>query len=99
MCVWRSLFVADRPVLRTVQSCGVDRLFLALLVSAYAEDEVGGEKRTLLKFHPSVAPIKAAVFPLVKNKPELVGKAREIFRNLQKRYNVAWDVSGAIGRR
>ena len=80
-------------------SCGVDRLFLALLVSAYAEDEVGGEKRTLLKFHPSVAPVKAAIFPLVKNKPELVGKAREIFANLQKRYNVAWDVSGAIGRR
>ena len=80
-------------------SIGVDRLMLAVLCSAYAEDEVGGEKRTLLKFHPSVAPIKAAVFPLVKNKPELVGKAREIFSNLQKRYNVAWDVSGAIGRR
>jgi hypothetical protein len=51
--------------------------------SAYCEDEIGGEKRTLLKFHPSIAPIKVAVFPLVKNKPELVAKARTIFENLQ----------------
>jgi len=80
-------------------SCGVDRLFLALLTSAYCEDEVGGEKRTVLKFHPSMAPIKVAVLPLVKNKPELVEKARGLFEKLQKRYNVAWDVSGAIGRR
>eukprot|EP00617_Octactis_speculum_P007087 CAMPEP_0185774146 /NCGR_PEP_ID=MMETSP1174-20130828/76888_1 /TAXON_ID=35687 /ORGANISM="Dictyocha speculum, Strain CCMP1381" /LENGTH=519 /DNA_ID=CAMNT_0028461167 /DNA_START=69 /DNA_END=1628 /DNA_ORIENTATION=+ len=80
-------------------SCGVDRLFLALLSSAYAVDEIGGEKRNVLRFHPSVAPIKVAVFPLVKNKPEIVAKARDIFTNLQKRYNVVWDTSGAIGRR
>ena len=80
-------------------SCGVDRLFLALIISAYAEDEVGGEKRKILKFHPSIAPIKVAVFPLVKNKPAIVKKSRDIFLNLQKRYNVAWDTSGAIGRR
>jgi len=80
-------------------SIGVDRLMLAVLTSAYCEDEVGGEKRTLLKFHPKLAPIKAAVFPLVKNKPELMEKARALFERLQRRYNVEFDASGAIGRR
>lgn len=55
-------------------SLGVDRLFLAFLTSAYHEDEVGGEKRTLLRFHPSIAPITVAVLPLVKNKPQLMEK-------------------------
>jgi glycyl-tRNA synthetase len=80
-------------------SLGVDRLFLALICSAYAEDEVGGEKRNFLKFHPKVAPIKAVVLPLVKNKEALVDKAREIYDTLQERYHVMWDASGAIGRR
>lgn len=80
-------------------SLGVDRLMLAVLTSAYAEDEVGGEKRALLKFHPRLAPVKAAVLPLVKNKPELVAKADEIYRKLQRRYNVEYDQTGKIGRR
>jgi glycyl-tRNA synthetase len=80
-------------------SLGVDRLFLALICSAYAEDEVGGEKRNFLKFHPKIAPIKAVVLPLVKNKEALVDKAREIYDSLQERYNVMWDATGAIGRR
>lgn len=80
-------------------SLGVDRTVLAVLTAAYHEDEIDGEKRVVLKFHPSVAPYKAAVFPLVKNKPELVDKARDLFTKLQKRWNIAWDVSGAIGRR
>lgn len=80
-------------------SLGVDRLFLALVCSAYAEDEIGGEKRNFLKFHPKVAPIKASVLPLVKNKEELVGVARELFDKLRMRWNVQWDATGAIGRR
>eukprot|EP00611_Tribonema_gayanum_P026713 TRINITY_DN6432_c1_g1_i1.p1 TRINITY_DN6432_c1_g1~~TRINITY_DN6432_c1_g1_i1.p1 ORF type:complete len:570 (+),score=250.10 TRINITY_DN6432_c1_g1_i1:704-2413(+) len=80
-------------------SLGVDRLFLALLTSAYHEDEVGGEKRTLLRFHPAIAPIKVAVFPLVKNKPELMAKAEGLYKQLSMRYNCFWDVAGAIGRR
>jgi len=80
-------------------SIGVDRLMLAVLTSAYCEDEVGGEKRTLLKFHPKLAPIKAAVFPLVKNKPELMEKAQAIFQRLQRRHVVEFDAAGAIGRR
>jgi len=80
-------------------SIGVDRLMLAVLCSAYAEDEVGGEARSLLKFHPRLAPIKAAVFPLVKNKPEIVEKAQAIYEKLQRRYYVTYDTAGAIGRR
>ncbi len=78
---------------------GVDRIFLATLVSAYAEDEIGGEKRNLLKFHPRLAPYKVAVFPLVKNKEEIVAKSREIFDHLSKRYHCFYDAAGAVGRR
>lgn len=80
-------------------SLGVDRTFLALLTAAYDEDEIEGEKRTVLRFLPSIAPFKAAVFPLLKNKPSLVEKSRDIYKKLQKRWNVFWDASGAIGRR
>jgi glycyl-tRNA synthetase len=85
-------------------SLGVDRTVLAVLTAAYCEDEVPNdkgkpEKRTLLKFDPSIAPFKAAIFPLLKNKPELVEKARGLYKQLQRRWNVSWDVSGAIGRR
>lgn len=78
---------------------GVDRLVLALICSAYAEDEVGGEKRSLLKFDPKIAPIKVAVLPLLKNKEELVTTARALFDKLRLRWNVQWDSAGAIGRR
>lgn len=77
----------------------MDRLILALICSAYAEDEVGGEKRNFLKFHPSIAPIKVAVLPLVKNKEPLVAAARELYDKLKMRWNVSWDATGAVGRR
>ncbi len=80
-------------------SLGVDRLILALICSAYAEDEVNGEKRNFLKFHPSIAPVKVAVLPLVKNKEALVSVARELFESLSMRWNVQWDATGAVGRR
>ena len=80
-------------------SVGVDRLLLALVVSSYCEDVVGGEKRTYLRFPARVAPIKVAVFPLVKNKPPLVQKAREVFGIMQRRHNAVWDETGQIGRR
>jgi len=83
---------------------GVDRTFLAVLTAAYTEDEVPNEKgapeqRTVLKFHPRIAPYKAAVFPLVKNKPELLEHARGLYERLRQRWNIFWDQSGAIGRR
>lgn len=81
-------------------SLGVDRLMLAVICSAYAEDEVGGEKRNFLKFSPRIAPIKAVVLPLLKNKEGLVSVARDIFEKLQQRgYNVQYDAAGAVGRR
>ena len=80
-------------------SLGVDRTVLALITAAYHEDEIDGEKRVVLKFTPKVAPYKAAVFPLLKNKPELVEKADALYRQLKKRFNVFYDASGAIGRR
>ncbi len=83
---------------------GVDRLFLAVLTAAYREDEVPNEKgqpekRVVLSLHPRLAPYKAAVFPLLKNKPELVEKARALYEQLRRRWSVDWDVAGAIGRR
>ena len=81
-------------------SVGVDRTILMLLANAYDEDEMGGEKRVVLRFAPNVAPIKAAVFPLLRNKPQLVEKAREIFRALKKMFgNIIFDDNGNIGKR
>ena len=80
-------------------SLGVDRVLLAILTAAYTEDEIGGESRSLMKFHPRVAPYKIAVLPLLKNKPELVCRARTLYHKLQRKFNVFWDTSGAIGRR
>lgn len=80
-------------------SLGVDRTLLALLTAAYCKDEVDGEERTVLKFHPRIAPYKAAVFPLVKNKEPVVERARALYQRLQRRWNVFYDASGAIGRR
>lgn len=96
-------------------SCGVDRIFLALITSAYSEDVINGEQRSLLKFHPSVAPIKVlttvppwwgitpadqvGVFPLVKKDEGIVSIAKSLTQTLKKRYNVFYDVSGQIGRR
>ncbi len=81
-------------------SFGVDRTILAILASVYTEDQLGGEVRTYLKFNKAVAPIKAAVFPLLKNKPELVAKAREVYTMLKKQIpQIMWDDNGNIGKR
>ena len=81
-------------------SFGVDRTVLAVLSDAYTEDEMGGEKRVYLKLAPSVAPVKIAVFPLLKNKPELVKKAREVYDTLKKQFGaVEFDDNGNIGKR
>jgi glycyl-tRNA synthetase len=81
-------------------SFGVDRTVLAVLSDSYTEDELGGEKRIYLKFNPLVAPIKVAVFPLLKNKPQLVDKAREVYKTLKKEFGaVIFDDNGNIGKR
>lgn len=76
---------------------GVNRLFLMVLCDAYQRDEE--KKRTLMNFDAKLAPYQLAVFPLVKNKDEIVNKARELFTGLQKQYRVAWDERGNIGKR
>jgi len=81
-------------------SLGVGRTILAVLNEAYTEDEMGGEVRSYLKFHPRIAPIKAAVSPLLKNKPELVSKAREVFTMLKSEVpQIMWDDNGNVGKR
>ncbi len=78
-------------------SQGVERAFLIFMIEAYNEDKERGN--VVLKLHPKLAPYKAALFPLVSNKPELTKKAREIYEPLKKEFNIYWDASGSIGRR
>ena len=79
---------------------GVERLILALLTSAYREDEQNGEVRSYLAFKPAMAPVICAVSPLLKNKPELQTKAREVYAMLKKEFgNVMYDDNGNIGKR
>jgi len=81
-------------------SLGIDRTVLAILTSAYREDELGGEVRAYLALSPKIAPIKAMISPLLKNKPELVAKAREVRAELKKVHPaIAWDDNGNIGKR
>ena len=81
-------------------SVGMGRMFLAFLSDAYTEDEVNGEKRVYLRLPMELAPVKVAVSPLLKNKPELVAKAREVYTMLKKEFGaVAWDDNGNIGKR
>ena len=81
-------------------SFGVERAVMAVLTAAYTEDEVSGETRTFLKLPEHLAPVKYAVSPLVRNKPELVEKAREVYSALKQKYGaVMWDDNGNIGKR
>ncbi len=79
-------------------SAGIDRSTLAFLVDAYAEEEVRGETRNLLRFHHALAPTKAAIFPLVK-KDGLPEIARKIYDDLKRYFTCFYDQKGAVGRR
>ncbi len=78
---------------------GVDRTFLAVLADHYQETGEGDSKRVWLSIPAKLAPYKVAVFPLLKNKPELVEKARKIYDELRKHFSVAWDERGNVGKR
>jgi glycyl-tRNA synthetase len=80
-------------------SVGLNRLFFMFIDAAYTEEEVEGETRTVLKLNKQLAPIKAAIFPLLKNKPELVAKAREIYEDLRNEFMCEFDDNGNIGKR
>jgi glycyl-tRNA synthetase len=89
----------DRYVPYVIEpAAGADRAMLAFMVDAYDEDEIEGETRTVLRLHPSLAPVKVAVLPLVRKdgQPEL---AAEIYRDLRERVQAEYDEGGAIGRR
>ena len=81
-------------------SFGVERALMAVLSEAYTEDETNGEKRVYLRLPEHLAPVKCAVSPLLKNKSELVAKAREVYAALKQKYGaVMWDDNGNIGKR
>ncbi|MCX6836943.1 MAG: glycine--tRNA ligase, partial [Verrucomicrobia bacterium] len=85
-------------------SAGLDRMALAVIAKAFSETEKVDEKGkkeviTVLRLHPRIAPIKVGVFPLLKNKPELVAKAREVYALLKKHLNCFYDETASIGRR
>jgi glycyl-tRNA synthetase len=79
-------------------SAGADRTALVVMLDAYSEEEVAGEKRVVMRFHPTLAPLKAAVFPLV-NKDGMPELARRIFDDVRKHVNAFYDDGGSIGRR
>lgn len=81
-------------------SFGLERAIMAVLTAAFTEDEINGEKRQYLKLPHHLAPVKVAVSPLLKNKPELVEKARKVYVMLKKEFGaVAWDDNGNVGKR
>lgn len=80
-------------------SAGLGRMLLAFMSDAYTEEKIGDDIRTVLKLSYVLAPIKYAVFPLLKNKPELVTKAREVYEILRDKYRCEWDDNGNIGKR
>lgn len=93
-----NLTTGERIIPHVIEpALGINRVFLMLLADAYWEDTEN--KRTVLRFKPSLAPYKVAVFPLLKNKPELVEKAQAIFENLTDYFAATWDERGNIGKR
>jgi len=102
---WSARFFTGNYVPHVIEpSAGLDRLALAVLCAAFCEEDkadVNGkvERRTVLRFHPRVAPVKVGVFPLLKNRPELVAKAREVYGMLKPLMNCFYDETAAIGRR
>jgi glycyl-tRNA synthetase len=77
----------------------IERIMVALLVDAYDEEVVGERERTVLRLHPEMAPVTAAVLPLIGKSDEMVSKARSLYQDLRRRHSVEYDDSGAIGRR
>src|SRR2546423_3231673 len=77
----------------------IERIIVAILVDAYDEEVVGERERTVLRFHPRIAPVTAAILPLIAKDEGMVGKARALYEELRRRHSVEYDDNGAIGRR
>ena len=91
---------AERYVPYVIEpAVSIERIFVAMLVDAYDEEEVAGRERTVLRLHPAIAPVKAAVLPLIARNSAMVEKARGLYEELRAAYVVEYDEGGAIGRR
>jgi glycyl-tRNA synthetase len=77
----------------------IERIFVAMLVDAYEEEEVAERERTVLRFHPAIAPVKAAILPLIGKSEDMTTRARKLYEELRLRHMVEYDDGGAIGRR
>ncbi len=91
---------AERYVPYVIEpAVSIERIFVAMLVDAYDEEEVAGRGRTVLRLHPAIAPVKAAVLPLIARDSAMVEKARGLYEELRTAHAVEYDEGGAIGRR
>ena len=79
-------------------AAGVDRALLTVLIDGYAEEQVGNERRVVLRIRPELAPIKAAVLPLLRNRPELVERARALATDLKRHVAATYDDTASIGK-
>ena len=77
----------------------IERIFVAMLVDGYDEEVVADRDRTVLRLHPEVAPIKAAILPLIPRNDDMVAKSRDLLQRLRRRWMVEYDDGGQIGRR
>ena len=76
----------------------MDRALLAFLVDAYRTEKVRGDKRVVLGFHKHLAPVKVAILPLLRNRPEIVEMAKKIYKDLKGDYKISYDDTASIGR-
>ena len=97
---WVDAGTGERFVPHVIEpAVSIERMFLAFLIDGYDEEEVAGRERTVLRLHPALAPVKAAVLPLIGRSDEMVSRARALFEELRADFLVEYDDSGAIGRR
>ena len=97
---WVDAGTGERFVPHVIEpAVSIERIFLTFLIDAYDEEEVAGRERTVLRLHPAIAPVKAAVLPLIAKDSGMVAKARALHENLREEFMVEYDDAGAIGRR
>ena len=97
---WVDAGTGERFVPHVIEpAVSIERIFLTFLIDAYDEEEVAGRERTVLRLHPAIAPVKAAVLPLIAKDTGMVEKARAVYEELREDFMVEYDEGGAIGKR
>ena len=97
---WVDAGTGERFVPHVIEpAVSIERIFLTFLIDAYDEEEVAGRERTVLRLHPAIAPVKAAVLPLIAKDTGMVEKARALYEDLREDFMVEYDEGGAIGKR